>query len=100
MYYSNNRNFLRNSIYNAYIEKKSNDEEWFVKYSKALPKSEEGRRQIDYVIEQLSHKAQYSINDVISRLPFGYWTSMCRNDHNESISGSLRVMAFAIAIRF
>lgn len=83
---------LRNSIYNAYIEKKSNDEEWFVKYSRALPKSEEGRRQIDYVIDkQLSHKAQYSINDVISRLPFGYWTSMCRDEHNESISGSLEL---------
>ena len=45
---------LRNSIYSAYLENKSADAEWFIKYSESLDTSNEGRRQIDYVKNQLS----------------------------------------------
>lgn len=91
---------LRNSIYSSYMENKDSDDEWFINYSEALDASNEGRRQIDYVKNQLSKKQSYSVNDVISRLPFGYWASMCRSEHNESIAGSLELWPSLIPFVF
>ncbi|MCX3219151.1 Abi family protein, partial [Escherichia coli] len=91
---------LRNSIYSAYLENKSSDAEWFIKHSEALDTSNEGRRQIDYVKNQLSKKLSYNVNDVISRLPFGYWASMCRSEHDESVVGSLELWPSLIPFVF
>lgn len=83
---------LRNSICNAYVECKGDDDDWFVKYFNAQPDVDEGKKQLTHVLTKLSKRVNsYNNNDVISRLPFGFWSAICSEQHNESNASSLKM---------
>jgi len=83
---------LRNSICNAHVECKGEGDDWFVKYFNAQPSNDEGKKQLTYVLTKLSRKVNsYNNNDIISRLPFGFWSAICSEQHNESNANSLRI---------
>lgn len=83
---------LRNSICNAHVEYKGEGDDWFVRYFNAQPEGDEGKKQLTYVLTKLSRRVNaYNNNDIISRLPFGFWSAICSEQHNESNASSLKI---------
>lgn len=70
---------LRNAIHNsATIQFK--DDEWF----KSIPVSEQSKKQVSFAEQQCLEEvgARYSSNDLVSRLPFGFWVHMLSKNYN------------------
>lgn len=70
---------LRNSIHKSATER-FEDEEWY----KRIPISQESKKQVDFAEQQCLDDVgvRYSSNDLVSRLPFGFWVHMLHRDYN------------------
>ncbi len=70
---------LRNSIHKSATEC-FEDDEWY----KRIPISQESKRQVDFAEQQCLDDvgARYTSNDLVSRLPFGFWVHMLHRDYN------------------
>ena len=70
---------LRNSIHKSATEC-FEDDEWY----KRIPLSQESRKQVDFAEHQCLKDvgARYTSNDLVSRLPFGFWVHMLHRDYN------------------
>ncbi|EJS4045566.1 hypothetical protein [Vibrio vulnificus] len=70
---------LRNSIHKSATEC-FEDDEWY----KRIPISHESKKQVDFAEQQCLDDvgARYTSNDLISRLPFGFWVHMLHRDYN------------------
>ncbi|RSD31714.1 Abi family protein [Vibrio pectenicida] len=70
---------LRNSIHKSATEC-FEDDEWY----KRIPTSQESKRQVDFAERQCLDDvgARYTSNDLVSRLPFGFWVHMLHRNYN------------------
>lgn len=70
---------LRNSIHKVASDH-FNDDEWF----KSIPISEQSKKQVNFAQQQCINEVgvRYSTDDLISRLPFGFWVHMLSKDYN------------------
>ena len=70
---------LRNSIHKSATEC-FEDDEWY----KHIPKSHESKKQVNFAEQQCLGDvgARYTSNDLVSRLPFGFWVHMLHRDYN------------------
>ncbi|HDY7661658.1 TPA: hypothetical protein RQJ99_003624 [Vibrio vulnificus] len=70
---------LRNSIHKSATEC-FEDDEWY----KRIPISHESKKQVDFAEQQCLDDvgARYTSNDLVSRLPFGFWVHMLHRDYN------------------
>lgn len=70
---------LRNSIHKSATER-FRDDEWY----KRIPISPESRRQVEIAEQQCLDDVgtRYTSNDLVSRLPFGFWVHMLHRDYN------------------
>jgi hypothetical protein len=70
---------LRNSIHKSATER-FEDDEWY----KRIPISHESKKQVDFAEQQCLDDvgARYSSDDLVSRLPFGFWVHMLHRDYN------------------
>ncbi len=82
---------LRNSIHQSYMNFTSSDENWLVEYFESLDDADEGKKRIKEVKSKISNKKNTSVNDIISRLHFGFWSAICSDSHLESNEGSLKM---------
>jgi len=83
---------LRNSIMSTINEKRpelSGDN--FINHFKGLVESNESRRQIEYAEKKCQKKNNYSINDIVALLPFGFWANLCSNEHDATNPDSLQL---------
>lgn len=82
---------LRNSIHTAHVNVHGSKSSWITDYFDIQSDNDEGKKKIDDVRRRLANKGNYSIDDIISRLPFGFWTSLCSSNHDQSNSDSLKL---------
>ncbi|EHH4664725.1 MULTISPECIES: Abi family protein [Enterobacterales] len=83
---------LRNSIMNTINEKKPTlSGEGFISYFRSLDENNESRKQIEYAYSKCHKKSNYTTDDLIALLPFGFWANICSQEHNESNEGSLQL---------
>uniref|UniRef100_UPI001178081F Abi family protein n=1 Tax=Erwinia amylovora TaxID=552 RepID=UPI001178081F len=82
---------LRNSIQQSYMNINGTDENWLTTYFDSLPASNEGRKRINEVRSRIHKSSGVTINDIISRLHFGFWSSICSDEHLESKPDSLKM---------
>ncbi|GHG07746.1 hypothetical protein [Thalassotalea marina] len=70
---------LRNSIHKAASER-FDDDEWF----RSIPTSEQSKIQVEFAEEQCLDEVgvKYSTDDLVSRLPFGFWVHMLSRSYN------------------
>ncbi|HDY7698965.1 TPA: hypothetical protein RQK02_003778 [Vibrio vulnificus] len=70
---------LRNSIHKSATEC-FEDDEWY----KRIPISHESKKQVDFAEQQCLDDVgtRYTSNDLVSRLPFGFWVHMLHRDYN------------------
>lgn len=70
---------LRNSIHKSATER-FEDDEWY----KRIPISHESKKQVDFAEQQCLDDvgARYTSDDLVSRLPFGFWVHMLHRDYN------------------
>lgn len=82
---------LRNSIHQSYMAFTSSDENWLVDYFESLDDSDEGKKRIKEVKSKISNKRNTSVNDIISRLHFGFWSAICSDAHLDTNPESLEM---------
>lgn len=72
---------LRNSIHRVATEQ-FEDDEWY----KRIPISAESKKQVAFAERQCleSIGEKYTCNDLVSRLPFGFWVHMLHKSYNNS----------------
>lgn len=70
---------LRNSIHSVATEH-FEDDEWY----KRIPISAESKKQVDFAEQQCLEDVgvKYTCNDLVSRLPFGFWVHMLHKSYN------------------
>lgn len=70
---------LRNSIHQVASDR-FKDDEWF----KRIPSTNESKKQVDFALQQCLEDigVKYTSNDLISRLPFGFWVHMLHKRYN------------------
>lgn len=70
---------LRNAIHKSATER-FEDDEWY----KRIPISHESKKQVNFAEQQCLDDvgARYTSDDLVSRLPFGFWVHMLHRDYN------------------
>lgn len=79
---------LRNSIHRA-ATTRFKDDEWYSK----IPYTDESKKQVDFAMQQCLNDVgvKYTNNDLISRLPFGFWVHMLDKKYNNPRENDLNL---------